>query len=296
MCLAAELPFGSDLLGHASHFRRECAQLVHHRVDGVFQLRGLALGFDGDLLRQVAARDGGRYRGDVSHLSGEVPSQRVHVISQILPGSGHPGHVSLAAQFAIRAHLARHSGDFGGEGAELIDHRVDGILQLEDLTFRLGGDLSVQVALRDGRRNVGDVSHLAGKVRRHEVHVVRQVLPRSRHAGHFCLPAKSSFGTYFLGHARHFGSKCAELIDHDVDRLLQLEDLTLCFRCDLSRQFALGDRGSNVGNVSDLAGETRGHRVHVVGEVFPGSADAWNVGLAAEFSFGAYFLGDTSDF
>ena len=38
--LAAELAFGADLARHARHLRRERRELVHHRVDGVLQLRG----------------------------------------------------------------------------------------------------------------------------------------------------------------------------------------------------------------------------------------------------------------
>ena len=48
------------------------AQLVDHRVDGVLQLEDLALDVDGDLAREVAARDGGGHLGDVADLRGEV--------------------------------------------------------------------------------------------------------------------------------------------------------------------------------------------------------------------------------
>src|ERR1700738_483632 len=37
------------LAGHAAHLGRKRVQLVHHRVDGVFQLENLALDVDGDL-------------------------------------------------------------------------------------------------------------------------------------------------------------------------------------------------------------------------------------------------------
>ena len=51
---------------------------------------------------------------------------------------------------------------------------------------------------------VGDVSHLGGQVRRHEVHVVGEILPGSGDASHFRLAAELSFGTDFARHARHF--------------------------------------------------------------------------------------------
>ena len=45
----------------------------------------LALDVDGDLLRQVAVRDGGRDLRDVAHLVGEVAGERVDVVGQVLP-------------------------------------------------------------------------------------------------------------------------------------------------------------------------------------------------------------------
>src|SRR4029453_1943262 len=45
------------------------------------------------------------------------------------------------APLSLRADLARHARPFRGEGRQLIDHRVDGVLQLEDLGLRIDGDL-----------------------------------------------------------------------------------------------------------------------------------------------------------
>ena len=95
-----------------------------------------------------------------------------------------PSHRGLAAELAFGADLARHAADLAGEGVELIDHRVDGVLQLQDLALDFDGDLRGKVALGDGRGDVGDVAHLAGQVRRHEVDVVGEVLPRAGDAGH----------------------------------------------------------------------------------------------------------------
>ena len=58
--LPAELPLGADLLRDARDLRGEGVELVDHLVDGVLELENLALGVDGDLLRQVAAGDRGR--------------------------------------------------------------------------------------------------------------------------------------------------------------------------------------------------------------------------------------------
>ena len=49
-------------------------------------------------------------------------------VGQIFPGAGDVRRLRPAAEFAFGADFARDAGDFGGEGVELIDHRVDGVL------------------------------------------------------------------------------------------------------------------------------------------------------------------------
>ena len=66
----------------------EGAQLLHHRVQRFLQQQDLAAHVDGDLLRQVAAGDGGRDLGDVAHLAGQVGRHEVDVVGQVLPGAG----------------------------------------------------------------------------------------------------------------------------------------------------------------------------------------------------------------
>src|SRR5213595_2676027 len=51
--------------------------------------------------------------------------------------SFHVPPVGLAAQLAVRAHLAGHARHLRREGAQLIDHRVDRVLELEDLALDL---------------------------------------------------------------------------------------------------------------------------------------------------------------
>ncbi len=70
--LAAQLAFGADFARHASHFGGEGTKLIHHRVDGVFQLQNFAAHIDRDLARQIALGDGRGDFGDVADLVGEV--------------------------------------------------------------------------------------------------------------------------------------------------------------------------------------------------------------------------------
>ncbi|WDT79635.1 MAG: hypothetical protein MPW14_21295 [Candidatus Manganitrophus sp.] len=132
-----------------------------------FSSRISPLHVDRDLLRERSPFGDGRgHLGDVAHLAGQVAGHEVHVVGQVLPGAGDALHLGLAAELALGADLARDARHLGGEGVELVDHRVDGVLQLEDLALHVDRDLLRQVAVRDRRRHLGDVAHLAGQVAR----------------------------------------------------------------------------------------------------------------------------------
>src|SRR5262249_43344924 len=75
--LTAEFAFSADFASDASDFSSEGVELVHHRVDGVFQLENFALHVDGDFAREVAARHGGGDFGNVADLRCEVSGHRV---------------------------------------------------------------------------------------------------------------------------------------------------------------------------------------------------------------------------
>ena len=294
--LAAQLAVGAHLAGHAGHFRGEGVELVHHDVDRVLQLQDLALGIDGDLLGQVALRDRRRHLGDVADLSGQVATHAVDVLGQVLPDAGDAGHHGLAAQLAVGAHLAGHAGDLRGERPELVHHRVDRVLELEELAPDVDGDLLGQVAVGDGDRHIGDVADLAGEVGGHAVDALGQVLPGAADPLDVGLAAQLALRAHLAGHAGHFRGERVELVHHDVDRVLQLEDLALGVDGDLLRQVAASDGGGDLGDVADLSGEVGGHAVDVVGQVLPGAADALDVGLAAQLALRAHLAGHAADF
>ena len=54
-----------------------------------------------------------------------------------------PSLPSVPTSRATRAH-------FRGERVQLVDHRVDGVLELEDLALDVDGDLAREVAVGDG--------------------------------------------------------------------------------------------------------------------------------------------------
>ena len=217
--LAAEFAFGADFASHARYFAGERVELVHHGVDGVFELENFALHVHGDFAREVAARDGGGDFGDVADLRGEVAGHGVHRVGQVLPGSGHAGHDGLAAELAVGAHFAGHAGDFRSEGAQLIDHRVDGFFQLQNFAAHVDGNFAREVAAGHGGGDFGDVAHLAGQVAGHGVDGVGEVLPGSGDAGHLRLAAEFSVRADFARHAGHFRGEHAQLLNHGVDDL-----------------------------------------------------------------------------
>jgi hypothetical protein len=59
----------------------------------------------------------------------------VYRVGQILPCSTNALHFRLATQLSFRTYLKRHTGYLGGEGVQLIHHRVDGLFQFKDLTL-----------------------------------------------------------------------------------------------------------------------------------------------------------------
>src|SRR5581483_3281907 len=61
------------------------------------------------------------------------------------------------------------------------------------------------------------------------------------------------------------------------------------------REVAARDGRRDVGDVADLVGQVRRHRVHVVGEVLPRAGHAGHFGLATELPFGADLAGDARD-
>src|SRR5438105_15286808 len=125
----------------------------------------------------------------------------------------------MTAESAVVADLARDAGHLVGEGVQLVDHRVDGVLQFQDLAPNVDGDLLGEIAVGDSGRDLGDVADLAGQVARHQVHVVGQVFPDAADAAHVGLAAQLALGADLACHAGHFSGERVQLPDHRVDRL-----------------------------------------------------------------------------
>ncbi len=163
--LAAQPAFGADLAGYPGHLVGERRQLVHHRVDGVFELQDLALGIHGDFLAQVPVGHRRRHMRDVPHLNRKVAGHPVHRIGEILPHPGHAPDLRLTAEVALGADLAGHPGHLVGERRQLVHHRVHGLLELQHLALGINGHLAGQVAAgycSGDCRDIADLDRLVG--------------------------------------------------------------------------------------------------------------------------------------
>src|SRR2546428_665953 len=113
--------------------------------------------------------------------------------------------------------------------------------------------LDRQVAGGDGGGHVGDVAHLGGEVRRHQVHALGEVLPHAGDLAHLRLAAELALGADLARHARHLGGEHAELLDHGVDDGGRAQELALK-RTPVNvethglQEIALGDGGDGAGD------------------------------------------------
>jgi hypothetical protein len=202
--------------------------------------------------------------GDGADLRREVRGEQVDVGREVLPGAGRAGDVRLTAEAPLDADLAGHGGHLIGEGREGVRHAVDGVGERRDFALRFDRQRLVQVAVGDGGHDLHDAAHLVRQVRRHDVDVVREALPRAGHALHLGLAAELALGADLARDARDLGGEGVELVDHRVDGLLELQHLAAHVDGDLARQVAVGDGRGDLGDVADLRREVAGHRVDVL--------------------------------
>src|SRR5262249_50563185 len=154
--------------------------------------------------------------------------------------------------------------------------------ELQDFSAHVDGDLFRQVALRHRGGDLGDVADLSGQVRRHRIDAVGQVLPCAGDAEHVGLAAEPAFDGKRVVQGRRLGGEGVELVHHGVDGVLELQDFAAHVDRNLLGEVAAGDGGRHLGNVADLRGQVRRHRIDAVGQVLPCAGDAEHVGLAAE--------------
>src|SRR5581483_2314724 len=174
------------------------------------------------------------------------------------------------------------------EGAQLIDHGVDGVLQLQDFAFHVNRDLARKIAASHGRSHFGNVSNLCREVTRHEVDIVSEIFPGSGDPRHLSLAAQFAFSADFAGHTGHFTGERVQLVHHSVDRVLKFENFAFYINRDFAREIPAGHGSCDLSNVSDLRSEVAGHGIDRIGQIFPGTGHPRHVGLTAKPPFAAH--------
>ncbi len=163
--LAAELAFRAHFARHARHFRRKGVELVHHRVDRVFQFENFTFHVHRDLARKIAARHRRRHFGDVADLRREVGAHRVHRVRQVFPRAGHAGHHRLHAQACLPCRLRAPRASLPTRNDRNCSTIVLIVsLSCKNFTAHVHRNFARQVAVGHGDRHFRDVAHLSREV------------------------------------------------------------------------------------------------------------------------------------
>src|SRR5207244_153732 len=118
---------------------------------------------------------------------------------------------------------------------------VDRVFEFKNFSANIDGDLLGEIAVGDGGGNGGNVADLRGQVTRHEIDVIRKVLPSAGNTFDFGLATEFTFGADFARHTVHFRGESAELVDHRVDRFCGAQKVTLEFATLDFHRHALGE-------------------------------------------------------
>ena len=129
------------------------------------QLQDLARHVHGDLLRQVAAGDGGCDVGDVADLGGEVARHEVDAVGQS-PSRCRRHRARCAWPPSLPSVPTSRATRVTSEANELSWSTIVlmGVLELENFAAHVDGDFAGQVAAGDGGGHLRDVTNLVGQV------------------------------------------------------------------------------------------------------------------------------------
>ena len=102
--------------------------------------------------------------GDVAHLAVRLPAMHVDVVGEIFPGAGDAGHSACPPSVPSVPTSRATRVTSPAKGIQLVDHGVDGVLELKNLALHVDRNFAREVAASDGGRDVGDVADLTGQV------------------------------------------------------------------------------------------------------------------------------------
>src|SRR5207244_4465699 len=151
------------------------------------------------------------------HLVRQVAGHEVDVVGEVLPRAGDALDLRLAAELALGAYLAGHTGYLVGERGQRVGHAVDGLDQGSHLALGIVGDPLAQVASSVAFGDVREVAHLVRQVAGHEVDVVGEVLPRAGDALDLGLATELALGAHLAGHTGYLVGEGPKGVGHAVD-------------------------------------------------------------------------------
>src|ERR1700733_11250467 len=137
----------------------------------------------------------------------------------------------------------------GGQ-PQVVDHGVDVVFELGDLTKRIDLNGAGKVAFGHSGCDFRDGAYLVGEVVGGQVHVSGEVLPCSRCAGHVRLSPEAAFHTDLAGHGSDLIGKGGERVGHVVDGLGERSHFALGIDGELLRELAVGDSGDYLHNAA----------------------------------------------
>ena len=78
------------------------------------------------------------------------------------------------------------------------------------------------------------------------------------------------------------------MIHHRVYGVLEFKNFAFHVDRNFLREIAAGDSCRHIRNITNLTGDVAGHRIYIVGQIFPRSGYSFHIRLAAQFSFRTY--------
>ncbi len=207
----------------------------------------------------------------------------------------------MAAQFSVGAHFASHACDFGSKGPQLVDHRVDGLFELKNLSANVNGNLAREVAARHRCCNLGDVANLPRQVARHRVHRIGEVLPGAGHPRYLSLPSELAVRADLTCNTSDLGGKDSELLNHGVDDGGRTQELAFKrssadIQSDRLRQIPLRDGCNRASNFCRGSQQILDESIDGSFHLAPGSTGLLKAGALARLSFFTDGLTDPIEF
>src|SRR5262249_23345832 len=102
------------------------------------------------------------------------------------------------------------------------------------------------------------------------------------------------FHTDLARDGTHLIGKRCQRVGHVIDSVGEFCDLALRFHGQFSFQIAGGHGRHNARDTTNLICKVAGHRVHIVGQVFPRARHTTHVSLPSELAFSTYFARHSS--